>query len=164
VKQREKLFFLVGLVAVLVLSAAIVLPLFQRASNCGGNTAALSHVGHYVLVARAHVTDSPDRKFLVTMVSSEQRKTLVDLGRNHWIPNARFLVSTAPLVEQGIQPRRIVIVCDTPYRNVPRRWFGSAPPAHAAGFADGSTCLISSVEFAALDRSEFALLDELFRE
>jgi hypothetical protein len=160
--SRKRLILIVGLVAILAIGAAFVLPLFARTSNCGGNSAALSNVRVYVLLARMSAMDSPDHTFRVTTVTSEQRKELARVAHDHWIPNARFLVSTAPLSEVPSQPRRIIVVCDTPYRNVPRRWIGSAPSAHAAGFSDGSVELISPAQFAALDQSSFTFLDELY--
>ena len=159
--SRKRLFLLVGLVAISAIGAGFVLPLFAR-SNCGGNSAALSNVRMYVLLARMGSTDSPDHVFHVLTVTPEQRKQLAHVAHDHWIPNARFLVSTGPLSEESSQSRRIIVVCDTAYRNVPRRWIGSAPPAHAAGFSDGSAELISPAQFAALDKSSFTFLDELY--
>lgn len=162
IMSRKRLLFLCGLVAILAVGAAVVPPLFTPASNCGGNSAALSDVRTYALIARMGATDSPDHTFRVMMATPEQRKQLARVARDHWVPNARFLVSTAPFSEEQSQPRRIIAVCDTPYSNVPRRWIGSAPPAHAAGFSDGSAELISPARFAALDRSSFVFLDELY--
>lgn len=160
--SRKRLLLIVSLVAISAIGAVSVLPLFARASNCGGNSAALSNVRLYVLLARMGAMDSPDQTFCVMTVTPERRKELADVEHDHWIPNARFLVSTALLSEQRSQSRRIIVVCDTPYSNVPRRWIGSAPPTHAAGFSDGSAGLISPAQFAALDKSSFALLDELY--
>jgi hypothetical protein len=160
--KRKKLLLILGLMATLAIGAGFVLPLFARASNCGGNSDALYRVRIYVLTARACATDNPDHTFRVTTVTPEQRKELADLAHDHWIPSARFLVSTAPLSEERSQSPRIIIVCDTQYNNVPRRWIGSAPSAHAAGFSDGTVQLISPVQFAALDKSAFAFLDELY--
>jgi hypothetical protein len=119
-------------------------------------------VRQYALLASVGATDSPDHTFRVGTATAEQRKELAELTHYFWIPSARFLVSTASMSERESQPRRVIVVCDTPYSNVPRRWIGSAPPAHAAGFSDGSAGLISPAEFAALDRSLFAFLDVLY--
>jgi hypothetical protein len=159
---RKRLLLIVVLVAIFAIGMTFVLPLFARASNCGGNSAALFNVRMYVLLARTGAMDTPEHTFRVMTVTPEQRKELADVAHDHWIPNARFLVSTAPLSEERSQLRRIIVVCDTPYSNVPRRWIGSASPAHAAGFSDGSAELISPTQFAALDRSSFAFLDELY--
>jgi hypothetical protein len=159
--SRKLLLLAVGVGAVLV-CAATLLPVFNRATNCGGNSAALFRVQEYALMVRVGAMDSSNHIFQVNKVMPEQRQRLAELAHYYWIPGARFLVSTAPWSEQEPGPRRIIIVCDTPYRNVPQRWIGSSPPAHAVGYSDGSTGLISPAEFAALDRSLFAFLDELF--
>lgn len=67
-----------------------------------------------------------------------------------------------PVKEKDHSAHRVIVVCDKPYRNVPEQWIGSAPPTHAAAFCDGSYGLISPTEFAALDRSTFTFLDELY--
>ncbi len=133
-----------------------------RTSNCGGNSAALSRAHMIAIIAQLGASDAPDHLFRITAANAEQREELNHLARSHWLPGARFLVSTAPITARGAQPRRIIVVCDTPYRNVPQRWIGSAPPTHAAAFSDGSCRLISLKEFTALDRSTFVPLDECF--
>ncbi len=148
--------------AVLAGGVVFLLPLLSRSSNCGGNSAALSDVRQYALLVGNAAEASPDHTFRVDAATPEQRKELAEFVRNSWIPRARYLVSTASLSERELQTRRVKIVCDTPYRNVPRRWIGSAPPTHAAGYSDGSSGLISPAEFAALDRSSFAFLDVLY--
>ncbi|HZJ15896.1 MAG TPA: hypothetical protein VFD27_12660 [Chthoniobacteraceae bacterium] len=135
--------------------------MFSYSTNCGGNTAALGQVTCIALVARMGTFDTPDHSFRFSAADAKQREQLSYLSRPLF-HSARFLVSTAPVFEQETQPRRIIVVCDTPYRNVPEQWIGSAPPTHAAGFADGSKGLISTAEFAALDRSTFVPLDELY--
>ncbi len=148
--------------AVLASGAVVLLPYFSRGSNCGGNSAALASVHQYAMLAIIGAKDSPDHTFRVGTANAEQQKELAELAHSLWIPKARFLVSNATLSERESQPRRVIVVCDTPYCNVPRRWIGSAPYAHAAGFSDGSAGLISPAEFAALDRSSFAFLDVLY--
>ena len=58
--------------------------------------------------------------------------------------------------------RRIIIVCDSAYTNVPQRLFWSVPPTYAAGYSDGSVGPISVSEFARFDRSCFAGFSELY--
>jgi hypothetical protein len=150
------------LVGILLAVGAAVFPTLSYSTNCGGNSAALGQVCSITLVARTATFDAPDHSFRFTSVDSKQREHLSLLSRTHWLRGARFLVSTTPVSEHETQPRRVIAVCDTPYRNVPRRWIASAPPTHAAGFADGSHGLVSTAEFAALDRSTFTPLDELY--
>ena len=157
--NRKLLFLLAGL---LVFGAVLGPGLSYSITNCGGNSAALAQVQSIALIARAGTFDTPDHSFRFTAVDADQREQLTHYSRTHWLRNARFLVSIDPVLEHEAQPRRIIVVCDTPYRNVPRRWIGSAPPTHAAGFSDGSHGLISTAEFAALDRSKFTPLDKMY--
>ena len=159
------------LIAVLLtVSAGFFLPVFSTSTNCGGNSAALNEVHGIALAALVYASDAPDHSFRFTTPTALQRGELVHYGRTHWCPRARFLVSTAPIHEVPFplqpehtrQQRRIITVCDTPYTNVPRQRFGSAPPTHAAGYSDGSYGLISLAEFAALDRTTFVPIDELY--
>jgi hypothetical protein len=166
VRFNRKSLLVAGLL--LAIGAAVVSTVIPitYASNCGGNSAALFVVSQYATIARMAAEESADRTFRVAAVTTEQREQLAHIARYHWIPNARFLVSTTPLSDQQSQPRRIIAVCDTPYCNVPQHKFGwwtiPAPATHAAAFSDGSTALISTAEFAALDRLSFRFLDELY--
>jgi hypothetical protein len=151
---------LVLLLVALGIGAAVLSGL-SRTSNCGGNSAALSAVYAYAQIARIEAEDRPDHVFDVTSVTAQTGEELARLPGKSWLRSARFLVLTIPVPLDSAE-RRIVIVCDTPYRNVPRHWFGSSPATHAAGYSDGSHSLISTAEFAALDRSKFKPLDELY--
>jgi hypothetical protein len=155
--NRRFLFLIVGLLAI---GVAALFPMPSIKTNCGGNSAAISRVQTIVDLAIVGAYDTPDHSFHFDAANAEERKELTLYARSGWLPRAHFLVSTAPVSKQGI--KRIIVVCDTPYRNVPQRWIGSAPPTHAAGFSDGSSGLISAKEFSALDRSAFVALDELY--
>jgi hypothetical protein len=146
----------------LVVTWLIGIAAVGKTSNCGGNSAALGQVYYIAILARLGAMESEDHSFRFTEVSSEEREELARNSHNHWVKTARFLVSTDPVFEEETQGRRIIVVCDTPYRNVPQRWIGSAPPTHAVAYSDGSCGLISTAEFAALDLSKFRPLDELY--
>jgi len=146
----------------LLIPAAILLafaapPFLAKTSNCGGNTAALSVCGTYASVVRISAASN---SFDIAAVSDPD--ILNQLRRftpYHWIPTARFLVLQGPVrIDEGA-PRRIVVLCDTPFTNVPQRRFIKAPPTHAVGYSDGTTALITPVEFAKLDITSFAPLD-----
>jgi hypothetical protein len=147
------------LMLVLGLGGLVVASLWDpaRVMNCGGNSAALSKVRSITMVAVNGYL--PDHAFSFTSAGEPWRSELAQLSYDHWVPKAHFLVTTAPVTAGA---RRIIVVCDTPYTNVPERRFFSAPPAHAAGYSDGSSGLISPAEFAALDRSTFVALDALY--
>jgi hypothetical protein len=152
-----------AVVVVLAGVVAVLLPLLARPSNCGGNSAALNDVKLYVLMVELGINDTVDRTFRVTALTGDQRDELSRVVRDHWIRGARFLVSTNPVHEADLKSRRILIVCDTPFQNVPQRRFGSAPPTYAVGYSDGTKGLLGVGEFAALDFTTFRFLDELIQ-
>ena len=130
-----------------------------RVSNCGGNSAALGSVQAITSIALVEMMRGEGQAVHFATIDSDNRFLLEMRARNQWIEPARFLVSTEPIT--GSQ-QRLIVVCDTPFRNVRERWIGSAPPTHAAGFSDGTCRLISTAEFAALDSRQFVPLDQLF--
>lgn len=148
-----------GVLAVAVVAAG---GFFGKTSNCGGNSAALSNVREIALIACLGIQDSTEKTFCYTTANTKERNELARTSRTHWLPRARFLVSTNLVSERETKEHRLIAVCDTPFRNVPQKWIGRAPPAHAAGYSDGSCGLISTEEFSALDLSTFKPLDELY--
>ena len=148
---------MLGVLLGIALSAART---FQG-SNCGGNTAALYVVHKYQLVAEWAAAESPNHEFAASSATAQQREDLESIANNSWIGGSHILVSSQPYRPRRAGPRTIVAVCDTPYRNVPRRILGLAPPTHAAAYSDGSVGLISVAEFEALDRTSLIPLDEL---
>lgn len=167
--MRARLWFY-GIVLLVIAGFAIVaIPAATSVTNCGRNSAALTDCGSFANLMVALADDKPNQPFLITNVPPEYREEFSRLARpDHWIPKAHFFVSTQPLVGTALDAqrdrknRRILIVCDTPYTNVPERQFWHAPPTHAVGYSDGTTGLISPAEFAKLDFSTFKRLDELF--
>jgi hypothetical protein len=157
--SQGKWLLLFPLAILLVLAAP---PFLGRTSNCGGNSAALSVCSSYLLGFKLAVRDSGRDSLSITNIATEYHKDFSRDARNHWVPNARFLVTTANVTVVPDAGRRIVIVCDQPYTNVPRRRFTTAPPSHAVGYSDGTTGLISRDEFEKLDKSSFVALDLLF--
>jgi hypothetical protein len=158
--MRGKVLLII-LVATLLAIGVTVMPILGGGSNCGGNTAAFSVVKHYVQLAISETITAPESTFSVTNPTPDQREMLERVASGSWIPRAHFLVSSAPF-QATSKERRVIIVCDKSFTNVPKRSFGTSPPTHAAGFSDGTTGLISPAEFSQLNRSSFARLDELF--
>jgi hypothetical protein len=153
---RGALFLAGTLIAIGTLIAAS-----SGRTNCGGNNAALSRVGEIAMIVLNGAANSPNRSFDYKPANPEEVRMLSEASQYHWCPGARFLVTTDPVTTNDAK-QRVIVVCDTPYRNVPQRLFGKAPPTHAAAYSDGTTRLISCEEFAGLDRSKFVPLDELF--
>ena len=138
---------------------------FEGSTNCGGNSAALADVQQYAMLARVYTMEDPDHTFCVTSITMEQRKQIALIGRSPWLPGVRFLVSTNAIHDtQSNHSRRIIIVSDTAFNNVPRRWLLHAPFTYAVGFSDGTTGLISGEEFAKLNRASFKYLDALYQD
>src|ERR1017187_2435023 len=106
--SRKMLFLFCG--GLLAVSAAVFLPVFSYASNCGGNSAALSDVREYVLLAQLGAMDSPDHSFRVSAATTDQRKQLANLARDYWLSDAHFLVSTNPFSKNQTKSRRVVII------------------------------------------------------
>src|SRR5438067_8803024 len=109
---------MVGAAALFILGIAAV-PLFSYTTNCGGNSAALAAVSAYVLMATVEAMESPDHAFHVTSATPQQREQLAHLPGASWLGHAHFLVSTTPVAAES-REHRLIIVCDTPYTNVPR--------------------------------------------
>ena len=156
-----KVALLVLVLGVVGLGAAAWWEPGATAMNCGGNSAALSTVRVIAVMAVCGAQDAPDHTFRFDSARPQEREQYAQLSKSDWLRGARFLVSTAPVRWPDSAPRHLVVVCDKPYRNVPQVRWGSAPPTHAAGYSDGQTGLISTEEFAKLDRMNLVPLDAL---
>lgn len=148
-------------VCALVLVAALAIFQAPQGSNCGGNSAALNDVKRYSLLAQRAAEENRERQFSIAEATPRERAELARIADDFWIRGARFWVSPLPQRIDAGQPPRLLIACDRAFRNVPRQLIGSTPPTHAAAFSDGSSRLISTEEFAAIDRSSLVPLDEL---
>jgi hypothetical protein len=133
---------------------------FEMTSNCGGNSAALSVVQNLAITAKASTYDGPNHTFCFPDATPIQRQALVECAGHLPKRGPHYLVATGLIMEDDPQPRRVIAVCDKAYTNVPKSFFGS-PHTHAAGYADGSSGLISPTEFNALDRTKFVAIDTL---
>jgi hypothetical protein len=148
---------IVGACAVLLAVASSI----TTRSNCGGNSAALTNVRGFVRWASLVAEDRPDRSFSIRIALYEDRWRLERYADSHWISGARFLVTTEAWIADSEERPILVIVCDTPFTNVPRRWIGTSPATHAAGYSDGSSGLISPEQFASLDKTSFEYLEDV---
>lgn len=142
---------------------AILREMPNSGSNCGGNSAALHNVRQYYVILEMAAASRPGHRFAIASATPEEREELAAVARYSWTGAARFLVSTQPYQAAAPGPRRMIIVCDTPYRNLPRRLI-PPPPTHAAAYSDGSVDLISVSESAALDHSVLVPLDQLLAD
>ena len=93
--------------------------------------------------------------------SSTDRKWLLQIATNRgWIGNGEYLVRTGD-IHILENPETVLIVCNRPFTNVPQRRWGSNPPTHAAGLANGQAVLISVAEFHKLDLENFVPAGQL---
>jgi hypothetical protein len=137
------------------IATGVLFPTQPRFIDCGGNVAALSNVQNLTLIAVQEASSSPSRSFQFVPPPDRWRDILSGLAQPSGARDGKFLVTKTPVTDRDNLHPRLIVVCDTPYRNVPKRRFGLAPPAHAAGYSDGTVRLISTEEFAALPRNEF---------
>lgn len=156
----RSIFVFIAVFAIVLV--ALVLPALKQPSNCGGNSEALSDVKWYALFLQWAAEARSDHQFSIAAATPSQLGELRDLAIGP--AGARYLVSPQPYRYPHNGQKRIVIVCDRAFTNVPRRLFGRAPPTHAVAYSDGSCGLISVTDFKALDRPEFAPLGELLDE
>jgi hypothetical protein len=129
--------------------------LLYHVSNCGGNSAAGSNcrnVAVLAVVAGSESGDTLDFKHL----SSEYQNELACID-TLWTPDAKYLLRSGP-IHTGHDTHEVVVVCDTPYGNVPQPTIWNLHHRtlrHAAGFSDGSLGWLTPAEFAALNKSNF---------
>ena len=127
-----------------------------NSSNCGGNSSALSVCRMVVLSARVEAENNHG-VFDYDSLSVGPQQEFVKGTQSHWNPTAKFLICRGP-TDLHKKDREIFVLCDTPYGNVPQPTFWNLHrqnSAHAVGYADGTTALISPEQFAALDKSQY---------
>jgi len=112
--------------------------------------------------ATAHSTTSDIALFNIDSFPTDYIQ-MIPVG-NHWIPRARYFLKAGDIEINNTAPRSIIFVCDTPFGNVPRKWFGKTNPAHAVGYSSGEAGLISPQEYAALNLSSFVEAGEFVRQ
>jgi hypothetical protein len=150
-------------IAAFAVLLAILAGMPDSGSNCGGNSAAIWNVHQYYMIVDSAATSRPNHRFTIASATPQEREDLAAVARGPWIGGARYLVSTQPYQAGAHGPRRLIIVCDTPFRNVPRRLIPS-DPTHAAAYSDGTVALITASEYAALDHSVLLPLDQMLAD
>ena len=158
---RKKIVIWIVVVFLAGLLLAMVLPALTPASNCGGNSYALTTCKLFLLTARTH-TGENHLQFEVTQLGQTERSDLAKLAQSHWVSGADFLMKTNFNCKDA--KRDLVVICEKPFGNVPQPaiWnFYRRNPAHAVGYSDGSVGLISLAEFKALDLAGFIHLSSL---
>ncbi len=157
---RSERVFDLGLCGLLIglLWFCVLAPLLAQPSNCGGNTAALGACKMFSLNARIAAFDSGGDVFNIDMGPESESESMLEVLRRKsdtWMGGAGFYVRTGDVVVGTYAPRTILVIGGKPFRNVPQRRIGLAPPMYAVGYANGETGLISPAEFAQLDMNSF---------
>ena len=132
--------------------------LLVRSSNCGGNSYARTRCQNIALSARVAAGDSGDI-FDFTKLSEQQRMELA-YADDFWTPDAKYLLDGGPM-KMGPGTHELLVVCDTPYGNVPQPTFWNLHRStlrHAAGYSDGSVGWLTESQFAELKKSNFVEL------
>jgi hypothetical protein len=152
--NHRRLWKLIAVRTAFFFTAALVLTatLFP-ASNCGGNSAALTACGGYASLLQFWEQGHPGEVFEYDAAGPERTR----LAGEDWVRSARFL---AKRTVEPSGPKQIVIVCDHAYDNVPQGVLWKSPMAHAVGYSTGTTGLISPSEFAQVDMNDFVELRE----
>jgi hypothetical protein len=146
-------------VAISVLAVLLImgwgLPLLARATNCGGNSAAISVCKTCVINLKLAVEDD-SRPFSIYDLAPSNKTEIATISKNPWIAGSKLYVRTNVVFNS--QPRQLMVVCDTIYDNVPQPTIWNAyrkNPAHAVAYSDCSVGLISPEEFKKLNLTEF---------
>ena len=157
--MKKKTAIVIGLILLVGMLVAMILPLLTSASNCGGNSYALVACANYVTITHMAVDDGESD---ISKLGEVEKSDAAKLAKSSWISDADFLVRTN--FTSTNTSRMVAIVCEESFGNVPQptlRNFYRKNPAHAVGYSDGSTSLISPVEFKALDLNGFIHLSSL---
>ena len=160
-KIQRILLTVIAALMVIALTGLLLPVLTKSASNCGGNSYALAACKDYVMRASL-ASGKGGREFSIASLGIADREEVARWAKNHWIGGADFLILTNEVSMRGTQS--VLIVCDQPFGNIPQPTVWNLyhkNPAHAVGYSDGSTGLISPLEFAALDLHGFVPLSGL---
>lgn len=134
---------------------AVLLPLFARSSNCGGNSAAQAAC-RTIFIYNELAVDTNAGNFDLAQLDAVDRTNLFETATSHWTPNAGYWLRTNRPRE--VASKYVVVVCDIAYSNVPQPTVWNLyreTPAHAVAYSDGKVGLISPAEFKKLDLGGF---------
>jgi hypothetical protein len=130
-------------------------------TNCGGNSAALAACKQFAILARLVAIDEKT-EFKFSELDELDRADMARWVNDQWLGGAGLFVRTNFIIPR--EGRVLANVCEKPFDNIPQPtvWnFYHKNPDYAVGYSDGSTGLISPLEFAALDLKGFTPLSEL---
>ena len=146
--KHRKLFVALGISIAAVACGAVLLPSLAGRSNCGGNSAALAACKSVAVSLNLVASERGNKAVSITNLAGVERDYFKQIAGLSWLHDAKVMVTLATVTSEA---RQVVAVCNKPFDNVPRRFFGKAPLTHAIAYADGTTELVSSEEFSKLD-------------
>jgi hypothetical protein len=153
--KTRKRWAIWGSVAIVLVTAGLVLPVFEYYPNCGGNSAALSDCQNYILFLWSWSDDYKSGTFHYSQADPFYRHRLTALAGSTAIRPSHLLARVEDVRVDPNAEKRVFMVCDQAFDNVPRRRFRRAPMTHAVAYSTGETGLITPAEFARLDLSGF---------
>ena len=137
-------------VLIILLLLAMLVPAHPSSGKLRGNEYALNQNRWKMILWKREQTNSPDFDFWRLSINGK-RTTIVPGLHLETSFKTNFVWQSAK------EKKEIVIVCGKEFDNVPRSpWtFFLKNPAHAVGYSDGTTGLISPTEFSNLNLSGF---------
>jgi hypothetical protein len=156
--QVLRCFSVATVLAVLTWGCFAAVELMARASNCGGNSAALSYARMVMLEFKYGGGDATQFEAAKLSPDATSKLTRMMSRVDGWTGGATFLVQTNYQFTAEGERRELVLVCNKAFGNVPKPsafnlWRQNL--AHVAGYSDGTVELISPKQFASLDLSRF---------
>lgn len=144
----------VALTTLSLVGAALFIAFATQATNCGGNSAALTACQNYIGVLEVWDRDHPNEAFRYRDAGRELQEEVTHLAGADWIRSARLLAKVENVRMDPHGVKEVVIACDRAYDNVPERRFWWSPMMHAVDYSTGEVGLISPSEFEQLDLTD----------
>ena len=161
--MNRKILTTIGVLLAVAIVGALALPLLITKTNCGGNSYALTACATFAVAANITAQDN-HLQFEPGKIGEDMRRNFLMFAENHWGMNgADFLVKTNFFVGSSSN-REVIIVSERKFGNVPQStiWnFYHQNQAHAVGYSDGTTGLISPEQLTNLNLAGFISLSHL---
>ena len=163
--QKQRILIAIGISFAIVLFVFVTPSLMSRVSNCGGNSAALVACRGAMGCLRLIYSNNGDKPIRISGLNKDEIQ-LLEIPKNtmRWIDSAELYIFAGEidfLIKSN--NKHIIVVCDKAYDNVPRKVFCRAPERHAVGYSDGSTGLISKMDFKNMNLGNYINLQEILK-
>jgi hypothetical protein len=152
-----KIKYILLSIGTLIVLGLMIIPSFRPASNCGGNGYPLSACKSYSTSLAVCEADGT-KVNKVSSLPENVKQDLSEIFTWYRLKDVKFLLRESINMDNKEQ---IIIVCDTPYDNHPKR---NSSFAHAASLVSGKTILLSPEEYQKLDRNLYIHSHELLKK